>query len=430
MDPGPRTRRPPTTTSPRGCRRTEMGLEPTLVCAISSPAGVGCGILATLKGAPCILVPLHVVGGPENAHRVRIAAEVGGKVTRLRLRPPPSEGWRLSSPEPPRGRAPDVNRMDYVIAPCELPATIDARTLTALDACDPPSVVPRGEERTRRVEIVAAPASWLRARRPRVRRTTTTNGRSTGTDETSPASGRRGTRTSGRLEPDRGRRRDLTHLGRLAATALRRSLCGTTLARRRVRAERRCSRRATTGRREGSSRCTGRAIPPRRYRRSAARRGIEHRRYHEGRAEITAERAVRTGASAGHLRAAASELLLRPAARATGTSRAVVAVAPPPPRCARRPNTRIARRGRRVIFPAAAATFTRERTPCSPRSKNGRSCPRRGPFDSQTPPRIWLVHSLERSSRSLALRNRRTPAGRAVEARRRLKPSSPRLFGH
>ena len=40
-----------------------MGLEPTLVCAISSPAGVGCGILATLKGAPCILVPLHVVGG-------------------------------------------------------------------------------------------------------------------------------------------------------------------------------------------------------------------------------------------------------------------------------------------------------------------------------------------------------------------------------
>ena len=51
-----------------------MGLEPTvtLVCAISSPAGVGCGILATLKGAPCILVPLHVVGGPENAHRVRV----------------------------------------------------------------------------------------------------------------------------------------------------------------------------------------------------------------------------------------------------------------------------------------------------------------------------------------------------------------------
>ena len=154
-----------------------MGLEPTLVCAISSPAGVGCGILATLKGAPCILVPLHVIGGPENAQRVRIAAEVGGKVTHLHLRPPPSEGWRLSSPEPPRGRAPDVNRMDYVIAPCELPATIDARTLTALDACDPPSVVPRGEERTRRVEVVAAPASWLRAR-PSGLSDERTNGRS------------------------------------------------------------------------------------------------------------------------------------------------------------------------------------------------------------------------------------------------------------
>ena len=130
----------------------------TLVCAVSSPAGVGCGILATLKGAPCILVPFHVVGGPENAQKVRIAARVGGKVVNVSLRSPPSEGWQLSSPEPPSGRPPDVNRMDYVIAPCKLPEEIDRTHLVALEDCDE-SNGPGGE-----VVVVAAPASWLRSR--------------------------------------------------------------------------------------------------------------------------------------------------------------------------------------------------------------------------------------------------------------------------
>lgn len=130
----------------------------TLVCAVSSPAGVGCGILATLKGAPCILVPFHVVGVPENAQKVRIAARVGGKVVNVSLRSPPSEGWQLSSPEPPSGRPPDVNRMDYVIAPCKLPGEIDRTHLVALEDCDE-SNGPGGE-----IVVVAAPASWLRSR--------------------------------------------------------------------------------------------------------------------------------------------------------------------------------------------------------------------------------------------------------------------------
>lgn len=278
-----------------------MGLEPTLVCAISSPAGVGCGILATLKGAPCIIVPLHVIGGPENARTVRIAAEVGGKVTHLRLRPPPSEGWRLSSPEPPRGRAPDVNRMDYVIAPIhELPATIDARTLTALDACDPPTFVPpECEERTRRVEVVAAPASWLRVG-PRDERTTT-NGRSTGTDA---AHGRDG------IDAIR------THLGRLTSYCAEVSV--------------RYDARLTPGTSgaavfetsdDGTSRrlvAMHRAGDPGGEGSSRDAEGLSIADIMRDVAEITAERAVRTGASAGDLRAAASELLLRPAATADG----------------------------------------------------------------------------------------------------------------
>jgi len=295
-----------------------MGLEPTLVCAISSPAGVGCGILATLKGAPCILVPLHVIGGPENARRVRIAAEVGGKVTRLRLRPPPSEGWRLSSPEPPRGRAPDVNRMDYVIAPIhELPATIDARTLTALDACDPPTFVPpeSTSERTRRVEIVAAPASWLRAG-PRDEQTTT-NGRSTGTEDVAghPAAAEHGHPAAAEHGRD-GIDAIRTHLGRLAGIDCAERLTvrydarltpGTSGAAVFETSDDGTSRRLVAMHRAGDPGGEGSSS-------SRDAEGLSIADIMRDVAEITAERAVRTGASAGHLRAAASELLLRPAA--------------------------------------------------------------------------------------------------------------------
>ena len=294
-----------------------MGLEPTLVCAISSPAGVGCGILATLKGAPCILVPLHVVGGPENAQRVRIAAEVGGKVTHLHLRPPPSEGWRLSSPEPPRGRAPDVNRMDYVIAPCELPATIDARTLTALDACHPPSVVPRGEEGTRGpvVEIVAAPASWLRARRPSSPSDQrTTNGRSGDGDEKSAP----GDEPTGMDHPR-------TYLGRLTSHhASHRDGASSVAVRYDARTAAGASGAAVFETSvDGTYRrlvAMHRAGDPAAEVSAAAKHaeGLSIADIMRDVSEITAERAVRTGASAGDLRAAASELLLRPAAGVDG----------------------------------------------------------------------------------------------------------------
>lgn len=280
-----------------------MGLEPTLVCAISSPAGVGCGILATLKGAPCILVPLHVVGGPENAQRVRIAAEVGGKVTRLHLCPPPSEGWRLSSPEPPRGRAPDVNRMDYVIAPCELPATIDARTLTALDACDPPSVVPRGEERTRRVEVVAAPASWLRAR-PSGLSDERTNGRSWDVAAEGAADGHgaiiRG--HEGAIRIHLGRLTSHASSDRASSVAVRydaRTAAGTSGAAVFETSDDGTSRRLVAMHRAGDPAASRDA------------EGLSIADIMRDVAEITAERAVQTGASAGNLRAAASELLLR-----------------------------------------------------------------------------------------------------------------------
>ena len=305
--------------------------------------------------------------------------------------------------------------MDYVIAPCELPATIDARTLTALDACQPPSVVPRGEEGVRGPVVPRSsprPRRGFRARRPSG---PSDNGRSNRDVETADGHG----------DEPTGMDHPRTYLGRLTSHHASHRDGASSVA---VRYDARTAAGASGAAvfetsHDGTYRrlvAMHRAGDPAAEVSAAAKHaeGLSIADIMRDVSEITAERAVRTGASSGDLRPAASELLLRPAAGVDGYESRVVAVAPPPPRCARRPNTRIARRVRRVIFPAAAATFTRERTPCSPRSKNGRSCPRRGPFDSQTPPRIWLVHSLERSSRSLALRNRPTPAGRAVEARR------------
>jgi hypothetical protein len=43
-----------------------------LVCAVSSPAGCGCGVLCTLRGAPCLLLPFHVLGALENAGNTKV----------------------------------------------------------------------------------------------------------------------------------------------------------------------------------------------------------------------------------------------------------------------------------------------------------------------------------------------------------------------
>lgn len=125
------------------------------VCSVTTPDGAGHGILCTLKGAPCVLTPAHVLGEAEDApgcfdqHDARVAAARRARVfvahradplapaatvTRLRLLP---EVFFAFSAAPAPGRPPDANRMDYALVACdaELPdAPFDASSDVASDA--------------------------------------------------------------------------------------------------------------------------------------------------------------------------------------------------------------------------------------------------------------------------------------------------------
>ena len=125
------------------------------VCSVTTPDGAGHGILCTLKGAPCVLTPAHVLGEAEDApgcfdrRDARVAAArrarvfvahradplaAAATVTRLRLLP---EVFFAFSAAPAPGRPPDANRMDYALVACdaELPdAPFDASSDAASDA--------------------------------------------------------------------------------------------------------------------------------------------------------------------------------------------------------------------------------------------------------------------------------------------------------
>ena len=148
------------------------GRAPPLVCAVTSPGGFGCGVACTLRGAPCVLVPHHVLGDASDldlASRAREARATtrfaaadaagnggGGVVAReVRLRP---EIFLASSPPPPRGRAPEATRLDYVLVACAAPAGAPPRLLRALEESadvDADALVGAG------VVLTAAPKRWL-----------------------------------------------------------------------------------------------------------------------------------------------------------------------------------------------------------------------------------------------------------------------------
>ena len=112
------------------------------VCSVTTPDGAGHGILCTLKGAPCVLTPAHVLGAADVSNafdrhdkrvfvaaarraRVFVAHRAGDgnkkanqvTVTRLRLLP---EVFFAFSPAPRPGRPPDANRMDYALVACDV----------------------------------------------------------------------------------------------------------------------------------------------------------------------------------------------------------------------------------------------------------------------------------------------------------------------
>ena len=150
------------------------GRAPPLVCAVTSPGGFGCGVACTLRGAPCVLVPHHVLGDASDpdldlASRARearattrfaaadAAGNGGGVVVarEVRLRP---EIFLASSPPPPRGRAPEATRLDYVLVACAAPAGAPPRLLRALEESadvDADALVGAG------VVLTAAPKRWL-----------------------------------------------------------------------------------------------------------------------------------------------------------------------------------------------------------------------------------------------------------------------------
>ena len=106
------------------------------VCSVTTSDGAGHGILCTLKGAPCVLTPAHVLCAAQDqpgsfdphdasvaaarAARVFVAHRTGAadtRVTRLRLLP---EVFFAFSPAPALGRPPDANRMDYALVACDV----------------------------------------------------------------------------------------------------------------------------------------------------------------------------------------------------------------------------------------------------------------------------------------------------------------------
>ena len=109
------------------------------VCSVTTPDGAGNGILCTLKDAPCVLTPAHVLGNGaagdapgcfESARAARVfvahrpeTANASVRVTRLRLLP---EVFFAHSPAPAPGRPPDANRMDYALVACDVSSAEDA----------------------------------------------------------------------------------------------------------------------------------------------------------------------------------------------------------------------------------------------------------------------------------------------------------------
>ncbi len=101
---------------------------PPVVCEVTAPGGVGRAILVTLRGAPCALIPFHVVGDLERLDDEVIVVAPNAAVATLR-----PDAFLAHSPPPEDGRPPDPNRMDYVLVACGVPEGVDRAHLRPLE---------------------------------------------------------------------------------------------------------------------------------------------------------------------------------------------------------------------------------------------------------------------------------------------------------
>ena len=115
-----------------------------VVCAVNSPGGTGCGVLFTLRGAPVVLIPFHVLGCLENASATSVVAQLptapltsaaaaaaasaaaqvevtaagqagSGTLVEFELCP---RSLLMHSPCPLPGCRPDASHLDYALVAC------------------------------------------------------------------------------------------------------------------------------------------------------------------------------------------------------------------------------------------------------------------------------------------------------------------------
>ena len=115
---------------------------PPVVCAVSTRSGSGFGVFCSLRGAPCLLLPMHVLGRVEDA-RLALVELVDGSRRRVHLQP---DVMLAHSPAPPEGRPPDANHMDYALIACGVPTGVPREAFRPLEASVETAEVVAGDE--------------------------------------------------------------------------------------------------------------------------------------------------------------------------------------------------------------------------------------------------------------------------------------------
>ena len=131
---------------------------PPVVCAVTTRSGSGFGVFCSLRDAPCLLLPMHVLGRVEDARLALVDLVVDGPRRRVHLQP---DVMLAHSPAPPEGRPPDANHMDYALVACEVPTGVPREAFRPLEASVATDEIVAGDEifvgAGRRIRDASAP---------------------------------------------------------------------------------------------------------------------------------------------------------------------------------------------------------------------------------------------------------------------------------
>ena len=131
---------------------------PPVVCAVTTRSGSGFGVFCSLRDAPCLLLPMHVLGRVEDARLALVDLVVDGPRRRVHLQP---DVMLAHSPAPPEGRPPDANHMDYALVACKVPTGVSREAFRPLEASVATDEIVAGDEifvgAGRRIRDASAP---------------------------------------------------------------------------------------------------------------------------------------------------------------------------------------------------------------------------------------------------------------------------------